>query len=976
MTSSVKPFGFPEKAERNIDHVRFGVMSPKEIIEMSTVEITNSKNFGDGSVYDKRMGYDYDTDEKCVICSEKKKCTGHFGYIRLPIEILHPLFHKYIVNMLKCFCKECSSFLLQREVIELLGIKKNFSSIQKECEKIEICVKCSSPQPVVTLKDQNIKFTLKGPKKSKKEKIVSEKEILKIFNGISEEDLTLFGINSKNFHPSNLILTVLPVIPTLARPYVKSGDKVSDDDITFVYIEIMKLVLKIVNPKDTSEAVKEKNIQMLKFRVQTLMSNKAGKAKHPTDNRPLKSIRGRAEGKDGRIRGNLMGKRVDFSARTPIGADPTLKLDCMAIPREVANILTKPVKVTVFNIEYLTALVNNNGAASIITVNEKTGIEIKKNLKYALYKTQTPLYPEDILVSNEYTDTNLNVPSKFIIKSGIIKDGYRIIRNGRFIPAVPAFKIHLDLKVGDIVNRYLQNGDVVLLNRQPTLHRGSMMAMKIFITTNKTFQFNLALTKTFNADFDGDEMNIHVPQTEIAENELLTIANPKEHIISARESNPIIVIKQDSLIGAYLMTIKTYSLTRDQFMNILMSVSDVNGNFLYSKERMKKIRKIYTNENEYNGRMLFSFLFPVDFSYEKENSVHPTEPIVKIKKGVFISGGFSASILGSDNDSIIQILNNEYGSEIAANFIDNVQFMTREWLMIHGFSIGLYDCMITDKKKVSKVRKVLQDCYIDAEITKKTIQNEGIREAKITGILGKGKDIGMRIAKDAMDLENNFLVTVKSGAKGDWFNIAQITGLLAQQNLGGHRVLSLLNHGTRTLIHYPKVIANLEMEYESKGFVKSSFIHGLNPSEFFFHAMTGRESVSATAVSTADTGYLQRRFIKATENIKTSFDRTTRDVSQNIYSYSYNCGIDPLKTIVVDGKKTFCNVKRVWKKKFYFRHKESVVKVIKGNPKTEKIGVCIDSDDDSDISDTSDDNSDNSSHDEEIDNEQYDNDDD
>ena len=161
--------------------------------------------------------------------------------------------------------------------------------------------------------------------------------------------------------------------------------------------------------------------------------------------------------------------------------------------------------------------------------------------------------------------------------------------------------------------------------------------------------------------------------------------------------------------------------------------------------------------------------------------------------------------------------------------------------------------MITSEDSVSAIKDTLTQCYTKAEGIEATTQNAGIREVRVTASLSQAKDIGMRIAKDAMRPDNNFLVTVHSGAKGDYFNIAQLTGLLGQQNLEGHRVIPALNHGKRTLPHYPFKGMDKETEYESKGFVHNSFIHGLNPMEFFFHAMSGREGVSDKLVSlTAD----------------------------------------------------------------------------------------------------------------------------
>jgi DNA-directed RNA polymerase II subunit RPB1 len=217
--------------------------------------------------------------------------------------------------------------------------------------------------------------------------------------------------------------------------------------------------------------------------------------------------------------------------------------------------------------------------------------------------------------------------------------------------------------------------------------------------------------------------------------------------------------------------------------------------------------------------------------------------MLKIFNGVLYEGVLNKAVLGSAHNSLIQVLNKEYGVEIACNFIDNIQFIINSWLAEYGFSVGLEDCMVTSKENVQSIKTNLTKCYIEAEGIEETTQNPGIREVRVTASLSKAKDIGMKIAKNAMRGDNNLLSTVGSGSKGSFFNIAQLTGLLGQQNLNGKRVKPTLNHGKRTLVHYPFTGMDKQTEYESRGFIRHSFIHGLNPQEFFFHAMSGREGV-------------------------------------------------------------------------------------------------------------------------------------
>ena len=308
-------------------------------------------------------------------------------------------------------------------------------------------------------------------------------------------------------------------------------------------------------------------------------------------------------------------------------------------------------------------------------------------------------------------------------------------------------------------------------------------------------------------------------------------------------------------------------------------------------------------------------MLPNDFSYSRRTGADPENPVVTIHRGVLLEGTLDKSMLGQSHNSLILILHKEYGPDVTCEFIDRIQFAAVEWALIEGFSIGLKDCIIPAKPGVDQEKQIkdtIQKFFHEAEGIKTTTSHTIIRERRITGALNKAKDVGLRIAKDSLDPENSFLSTVRSGSKGDFFNIAQITGLLGQQNICGARVAKKLNHGKRTLVHYPTEPVSAEMEYESRGFISSSFIHGLNPREYFFHAMSGREGMSDTAMGTATSGYMQRRIVKLTEDIKVQYDGTVRDVTGKIYQLAYgDNGLDPCKTVKVNGKQQVCDITRM-----------------------------------------------------------------
>ena len=321
-------------------------------------------------------------------------------------------------------------------------------------------------------------------------------------------------------------------------------------------------------------------------------------------------------------------------------------------------------------------------------------------------------------------------------------------------------------------------------------------------------------------------------------------------MISAQGSKPNFCIVQDSLLGAYRMTLGNHPVRKDQFYDISLKLGYPLDRII---NKIQNIRRVLKDKGKkvqcFNGKGLISLIFPDDFFYEKKNNANPEEPVLKIYKGVLYEGTLDKTVLGATTNSLIQMINKEYGPDEAALFIDGVQFITNSWLLLTGFSIGIEDCLVQGEEQTQKIKDVIQKCYIEAEGIKTTTTHPGIREVRITGTLSKAKDIGLKIAKDSLSQDNNFLSTVKSGSKGDFFNIAQITGLMGQQNLLGKRVNPVLNNGTRTLPHYPHGELQMEMEYESRGFIDNSFITGLNPRQFYFHSMSGREGCADKLVS-------------------------------------------------------------------------------------------------------------------------------
>ena len=350
------------------------------------------------------------------------------------------------------------------------------------------------------------------------------------------------------------------------------------------------------------------------------------------------------------------------------------------------------------------------------------------------------------------------------------------------------------------------------------------------------------------------------------------------------------------------------------FNDILLKGDNWDMNFINNK--IKHIKSVYdeldlSHDNLYTGKGLISMMLPNDFFYVKKTNASNIEPTVRIYKGVLYEGVFNKSILGSSHNSIIQVLHKEYDQDICIQFINNIQFITTAWLCHYSFSIGIGDC-ISKKNTENMINEVVLKCFIEAKQMEEMTQHPKIKEARINTTLGKAKDIGMRISKEALDENNGFVSTVTSGSKGDFFNIAQISGLVGQQNLSGNRIAPVLNRGQRTLPHYSFGKLELEEEFESRGFIKNSFLKGLTPQEFWFHSMSGREGVSDTAMKTAQSGYIQRKMVKVMEDVQVRYDGTVRNSSNSIIQWSYGSdGFDRSQSIVLEEKTKMMDIQRL-----------------------------------------------------------------
>ena len=844
-----------------VKSIQFGILSDEDIMRMSACVINKpTLSVEHGSVYDMRMGC-VQNGEMCTTCGEDLwTCSGHFGMIELNTPVI--LFHKQVICLLKCVCMNCCRIL----AIPPSNLK-SFDRVADYLHALSACTWCEYPVPELKFNAADITIIATVKDKATKTKSISEISphmVKRVFDSIPDQDVAMLMLDTDLVHPRNYVLTKFPVVPTCCRPRMNAGDSISDDDLTLMIIDILKANAYIADHQPSDDlAAYSKAVDTIKIRTISYCNNSRGRSTHTTNHRPLTGIADRINGKKAMMRQSLTGKRCDRTARTVLGPDPTLMLGQVAIPEEIANTLTIPEHVTPLNIGVLTSIVNNGKASTII---KKNGTKI--NVGHARTVRGTKLAHTDVVIRNGSTEIPVMDCKMKLFSTDIVRH-----INGTMEPAVLPSTKHLTLDVGDKVERYLKDGDPVYLNRQPTLHRNGMLGMRAVIMPGRTLRFNLAINKGLNADFDGDEGNIFCCESQGAHAEMMNIVSVKDHMLSSQTNKPEQCLVQDSLLASYLMTCKPRPMTRNDFLHCLFRT---NKYHLYPLDV----------HDGHDARDLFAYILPRDF-----NAVYPK---MRIEKGIIVDGYFDKTSLGTTSNSVIRLLHIDHGKEAASEFIDNIQYLAHAWLELKPFSIGIDDCLITDVSKVDEIKETVQKYFVEASAASRTVASSTVREAKISLALNKAKDIGLKIAKEALADDNKIKDTVISGSKGDFFNIAQTTGLLGQQNLHNARPAPTLENRKRTMIHYPHVILDNDQKYESRGFVQSSFIGGLNPKEMWFHAMTGREGMINTAMETARSGYIQRSFIKLSEDLKVAYDGTVRDAKGGLHQFAYgNAGFEP-----------------------------------------------------------------------------------
>jgi DNA-directed RNA polymerase II subunit RPB1 len=848
--------------------IQFSILSPDEIRKGSVAEITSRDTYINnkpviGGLFDPRMG----VLEPGLICPtdglDYMTTPGYHGHVELARPVFYIQYLSTVLKCLRCVCFKCSKLLISKEkykqALKLQGESRwkyvfSLASKIKRCgEDTEDGCGCLQPNKIRKEGLASIFAEWKGDGGEQSEAIeikLTPEMVIKICKRISDEDVSFMGFSPVYSRPDWMVCQVMYVPPPAVRPSVKhDAQQRSEDDLSHILVNIIKtnktLQEKIQNNAPAN--VIEDWTTVLQYYVATQVDNKipgvASVAQR--SGRPLKSIKDRLNGKGGRMRSNLMAKRVDYSARSVIGAEPNLSIKQLGIPMKIAKNLTKPVTVNSLNRAFLTKLVRNG----------------------------PDIWPGAKILEKKFGES---ITLRYVDRDSVV------------------------LEDGDIVHRHMMDGDPILFNRQPTLHRMSMMChIARVMKYGDTFRMNVGTTKPYNADYDGDEMNLHMPQDPESEAELKNLAAVPYQIISPANNTSIIGIFQDSMLGCYQFTRKNVNFTQREAMNLLMMFNGVNENELLKK-----------GDTVTSFDILSQIMPPLSLKYktkaykDDKTDAENYNSVLEIKNGQYIRGQIDKGVVGAGTKGLIHRTCNDFGNMASAKLIDDLQNIVTEYMKMSGFSVGISD-LISDKatndaiievitKKKGDVKNIIEQTQIGIFENNTGKTNEEEFETQVNNILNQATAESGKIGLKSLGSNNRFVTMVNAGSKGSDLNISFMISCLGQQNVDGKRIPYGFDH--RTLPHFTKY----DDSPSARGFVESSYINGLSPQELFFHAMGGRVGLIDTAIKTSTTGYIQRRLIKGLEDLMVNYDMTVRSNKGKIVQFVY--GEDNIDTVKVENQ--------------------------------------------------------------------------
>lgn len=805
-------------------------------------------------VYDAHMG---STDHmwRCETCGyTKTKCPGHAGGITLKYPVKSPLYRDTILKWLKVICFTCGN-LVSDKVIKAAK-PKILSEYVKVSRAITECTHCKAFHPNV-IKDkyeQNTFYTeMPSGLFTKKEELFNH-EIKDILNRITDETVLKLG-KSLGSHPKKYILDVIRVAPNTIRPDIRrvGGSRSNNSGITALtknIVEINELLPDEIPPRENID----KNLRELYFNLNmayyelikgTPVSGNQVRMVTNTNKAPS-SIASRIPKKEGRVRRNLMGRRVRYMMRSVITGDNMLRLNEIGVPISRAKSIQLPETVREYNYDRLNTYYMNRNTA----YPGCSGVIMKSTGK---------------MHHIDYLD-----------------EGYQ-------------------LQMGDIVLRDMIDGDIIGFNRQPSLLFSSISSLKVrVLERGETLRHNVSVCNLFNSDFDGDAMNAIIARCIQSLNEMRRLSSVGNWMISYKDSAPMMGVFQDALIGMAEFTRSDIFLDKYHTMLCLSQIDSLKESYNVNKKeyQSREIIGMFLPKINYPKKKakLYKQQYAPFFKYK------PEDIEVEIQRGQLVSGILDKNTLGQGvMGSILHIINNEYGYEQALDAIYNIQQVACNFFYNRGFTAGLRDINISDKSTRDIKEKIAAMMLESKKITERLNKNKLIAPIGITlyehyeseqlNALEPGDDFVEPILND-IDFDTNGIARlVFAGSKGKEANVIAINGAIGTQTIDGQRMAKNFGWG-RTSPYFLRY----DTSPTSMGYIQNSFREGITSDIFPFIASEARHGLINIALSTSITGHQNRLSIKNLESILVdNMYKSTK--GQNMVQPLYvESGLDPRRT--------------------------------------------------------------------------------
>jgi DNA-directed RNA polymerase beta' subunit len=850
--------------------------------ELKNISVGSSviepKEDKDGGIDDPIAGA-LNENNSCVSCGEDNLgCIGHMRYIQLPEELkfIPNVFLANVAMILRSVCKYCSGLLVtkaymsQTELLDYNGSDR-LKKLSEECVTSNLrCQRYRSNMPGVfspLKKDPTNKITkdcLQNPiykvnpnfiqcvdqnSKSKSKSLhrtMNEQgeqavpltmfEIAKIFTNISEEDKVLMGF-PYDYDFMDLIVDKLPVIPPNARPQVYRDGEAKSAHFTFATSKLIEEIVNYNSKPNKDEISRLDTMNMIYLYYNHMVDNTDESLKRG-HNDVVDGVKHKFTGKQGLFRNTMMGKKVNFTCRTVIGPDSNLKFGEIGMPDINKSELTVPETVTVYNIDRLQKMYDEGKIKKITIGPNPRGKRI------------------------EGRSLRANIVRTYITK----------------------------LAVGDKVDRYSEDGDLNMVGRQPTLHKEGLLGFETVYHKEMNTRVHMVDTTGYNADFDGDEMTAHVPQTVGALGETLLLASTKNNIMDSKKSKTRVGLTYNHPTSLFIMTQagEEEQFFSEEEIEEATSILTHTDDFGTIQQRLKE-----KGINPLCGRALFSYLLPAGFCYRgKKSSVivktklsdgaivnTEIDTTVIIDDGILVNGCITKSHVGATQGSIVHHLWLDKGTYRTSAFLTDGTFLADWFIRIIGFSIGQFDCMAPNPGEIKKIvdeemRKTqISIAALGPELPSMTKAEKRYRESQIRNYTNNASTIGKKIVQEQLPITNALNIMSDSGAKGNAINTGSIMAALGQQFFRSERPKTEIDGGRRFLPYFPPN----SIQLEARGMVLEYYMEGLRPASVISHAMAARFAAIASATLTGFTGFIQYRISKALESVVVAYDGSIRN---------------------------------------------------------------------------------------------------